>query len=492
MPPRKPIRDAGGAPPGKLAPGMRLSRELVAESQRERLSGALLALVDAQGFAGTSLADLIAQAHVPRDAFYRHYGNMEVCFQSAYNSHFAWGAGQVVSAFNAPELEQHERARAGLAALSEFAREWPAGGRVCAVDVLTVAHGALEARAQELAGVRALLDAALGPDGPWRGAGGAHPERVPLLVSAVLGGVRWAAYVHLRKRPRRELGRLGEELYEWICSYGAAGFAGESGGPAGAAAGAGGGRFIADRDAPLGTTADAGSDTATDAASDTAPDAASEVQGGDAPGTLDFPGEEPRERILRAVVSLAASSDGEDCTYPKIAAAAGVSHDTFYKHFASRQEAQLAACEAIHERLIAAARRASAGAADWPTGVRDGLGAYLAEAARDPEATRVMVLDSLSLGEPGRKFLERRARALKQLLRPALAAAPGLPDAAAEMLVGAILEVLHEHALERRIEQLPALRGQLVEIVCVPLLGASHALAPAAAVVARRIAPDRV
>ncbi|MFZ1924809.1 MAG: TetR/AcrR family transcriptional regulator, partial [Solirubrobacteraceae bacterium] len=103
MPPRKPIRDAGGAPPGKLAPGMRLSRELVAESQRERLTSAMLALVDAQGFAGTSLADLIAQAHVPRDAFYRHYGSMETCFQSAYNGHFAWGAGQVIAAFNAPE-----------------------------------------------------------------------------------------------------------------------------------------------------------------------------------------------------------------------------------------------------------------------------------------------------------------------------------------------------------------------------------------------------
>jgi AcrR family transcriptional regulator len=443
MPPRKPTRDAGGAPPGKLAPGMRLSRELVAESQRERLTSAMLALVDAQGFAATSLADLIAQAHVPRDAFYRHYGSMEVCFQSAYHGHFAWGAGQVISAFNAPELEHDsERAAVGLAALGEFGREWPAGARVCAVDVLTLGHGALEARVQELAGVRALLDAALGSDGP-------HLERIPLLRSAVLGGIRWASYVHLRKRPRRELPRLGEELYEWICSYGEVGFTSESGTPV--------------------------------------VEAHDEV-----PGALDFPGDEPRERILRAVVSLAAASDGEDCTYPKIAAAAGVSHDTFYKHFSSRQEAQLAACEGIHERLIAAARRASAAATDWQVGVREGLSAYLAEAARDPQATRVMALDSLSLGEPGRKFLERRARALKQLLRAALAAAPGLPEAGTEMLVGAILEVLYEHALERHVNQLPALQGQLAEIVCAPLLGARHAHAPAAGVATRHFAPDRV
>ncbi|HTC60836.1 MAG TPA: TetR/AcrR family transcriptional regulator [Solirubrobacteraceae bacterium] len=477
MPPRKPIRDAGGAPPGKLAPGMRLSRELVAESQRERLAGAMLVLVDAQGFAGTSLADLIAQAHVPRDAFYRHYGSMEVCFQSAYNSHFAWGAGQVVAAFNAPELEQDpERAAVALAALSEFAREWPAGARVCAIDVLTVSHGALEARAQELAGVRALLDAALGVDGP-------HAERAPLLTVAVLGGMRWAAYVHLRKRPRRELPRLGEELYEWIRSYSDAGFAGEGGSPGGEERAIGAGSKQANVD---------GAGVAVgDVPEASAAGSRGEPRDGEAPGELDFPGDEPRERILRAVISLAASSDGEDCTYPKIAAAAGVSHDTFYKHFSSRQEAQLAACQGVHERLIAAARRASAAATDWPTGVRDGLGAYLAEAARDPQATRVMVLGSLSLGEPGRKFLERRARALKQLLRPALAAAPSLPDAGAEMLVGAILEVLYEHALERRIEQLPALQGQLAEIVCVPLLGARHVLARPAEVAARRLASDR-
>ncbi len=453
MPPRKPTPDAGGAPPGKLAPGMRLSRELVAESQRERLTSAMLVLVDAQGFAGTSLADLIAQAHVPRDAFYRHYGSMEVCFQSAYNSHFAWGAGQIVSAFNAPELEEGEHARTALAALSEFAREWPAGARVCAVDVLTVAHGTLEAREQELAGVRALLDDALGSAGP-------HAERAPLLASAVLGGVRWASYVHLRKRPRRKLPRLGEELYEWICSYGDAGLAGQSGSPAGGEGEASGERSAEDDDASL----------------DAAKDAAREAQG-EVPGAHDFPGEEPRERILRAVVSLAASSDGEDCTYPKIAAAAGVSHDTFYKHFSSRQEAQLAACEAIHERLIAAARRASAAATDWPTGVRDGLGAYLAEAARDPEATRVMVLDSLSLGEPGRKFLERRARALRQLLRPGLNAHSAFGEASADMLVGAILEVLHEHVLGRRVERLPALQGELAYIVLTPLLGGSEAAA---------------
>ena len=491
MPPRKPIRDAGGAPSGKLAPGMRLSRELVAESQRERLTSAMLTLVDAQGFAGTSLADLIAQAHVPRDAFYRHYGSMEVCFQSAYNSHFAWGAGQVVSAFNAPELEHdRERAAIALATLGEFAREWPAGARVCAVDVLTVSHGALEARVQELAGVRALLDAALGADGP-------HAERAPLLGSAVLGGVRWAAYVHLRKRPRRELVRLGEELYEWICSYSKTSFAAASGSPEGDGQGANGKRPVADDKASLSAAVRLPSKVSLPKTPPhgIAADASGEAQGeaqSEVPGALDFPGEEPRARILRAVVSLAANSDGEDCTYPKIAAAAGVSHDTFYKHFASRQEAQLAACEGIHERLIGAARRASTTAADWPAGVRDGLGAYLVEAARDPQATRVMVLDSLSLGEPGRKFLERRARALKQLLRQALAAAPGLPDAGAEMLVGTILEVLYEHALERRIEQLPTLQDQLAEIVCAPLLGAHHTLAPAAEAAALRFASDRV
>ncbi|MFZ1924642.1 MAG: hypothetical protein WAU42_00725, partial [Solirubrobacteraceae bacterium] len=77
-----------------------------------------------------------------------------------------------------------------------------------------------------------------------------------------------------------------------------------------------------------------------------------------------------------------------------------------------------------------------------------------------------------SLGRPGLDFLDRRAQALTQLLGPALHAHPDLPATTADMLAGAILEVVHDHALRGQIEQLPVLHEQLTYIVLAPLLAA--------------------
>ncbi len=440
---------------------MRLPRELVAESQRARLGIALVELVDAQGFADTSLADLTARAHVARAAFYEHFGGMEGCFTAAYDDHFARGAGQLVTAYNAPGMEDGERAHTALSALAAFAQVWPAASRVCLGDVLTVAHGTVEAREQLAEGARALLDSALGPDG-------AHTNRAPVLVTATIGAIRRALYVHLRERPARELLALAEQLLDWVLVYGVEPPASDGGGTDDDDTG--------DRDrnrAGLGASG--------------VPDGAGSLSGdvGSDGLTLD---DGPKERILLAVLRLAANDLGESISLADIASTAGVSFGTFYKHFRTSQEALLAACEAVHERLIERAREAYAAAPDgpagddapaWAVGISQALGAYLAAAAANPEATRTMLLGSLSLGRPGLDFLDRRAQALEQLLGPGLRAHPDLPPASAAMLAGAILEILHDHALRGQLERLPELHEQLTYIVLAPLLAAHEGRARA-------------
>jgi AcrR family transcriptional regulator len=484
---------------------MRLPRELVAESQRARLGIALVELVDAQGFADTSLADLTARAHVARAAFYEHFGSMEGCFTAAYDDHLARAAGQLVSAYNAPGMEDGERAHAALSALAAFAQVWPAAARVCLGDVLTVAQGTVEAREQLSEGTQALLDSALGPDG-------VHTTSAPVLVTATIGAIRRAMYVHLRERPARELLELAEQLFDWVCLY-ANGEPMDDGNGAGRG-GAGNGNRSREGLGAVGISDRAGS------------------LSGDVGTNGLTPDEGPKERILAAVLRLAANGDGESISLADIAATAGVSFGTFYKHFRTSQEALLAACEAVHERQIERAREAYAAALDasaadhptgsapdraagdgvpgaptspvgltgedaanaapatsregapgvapiWAVGIARALGAYLVAAAADSAATRTMVLGSLGLGRPGLDFLDRRAQALKQLLGPGLRAHPDLLAATADMLAGAILEVVHDHALHDRLERLPELQEQLTYIVLAPLLAAheghSHA-----------------
>ncbi len=473
---------------------MRLPRELVAESQRARLGIALVELVDAQGFADTSLADLSARAHVARAAFYEHFGSMEGCFTAAYDDHLARAAGQLVSAYNAPGMEDCERAYAALSALAAFAQVWPAAARVCLGDVLTVAQGTVEAREQLAEGAHALLDSALGPDG-------LHTTRAPVLVTATIGAIRRALYVHLRERPARELLALAEQLLAWVLIYGSD-LPASDGGRDGAGASGEDGAGNGDR-----SRTGLGANGVLDGVGSLSGDMGTSGRTSD---------DGPKERILAAVLRLAANGEGESISLADIASSAGVSFGTFYKHFRTSQDALLAACEAVHERLVEQAREAYADALDgvadmgdglaapersagnddelttapgrsaalgaapvWAVGIARALDAYLAAAAADPPATRTMVLGSLGLGRPGLDFLDRRAQALKQLLGPGLRAHPDLPASTADMLAGAILEVVHDHALRGQLERLPESRDQLTYIVLAPLFATHEGHAPA-------------
>jgi AcrR family transcriptional regulator len=55
-------------------------------SQRGRLICAIADVVSTHGYAGTSVADVCAQAGVSRKSFYEHFSDKEACFLAAYDS----------------------------------------------------------------------------------------------------------------------------------------------------------------------------------------------------------------------------------------------------------------------------------------------------------------------------------------------------------------------------------------------------------------------
>ncbi|MDP3857632.1 MAG: TetR/AcrR family transcriptional regulator [Stagnimonas sp.] len=58
----------------------KLDREAVRDSQRGRLLGAMLELVGSQGYAATSVPQVVAAAKASRNAFYEHFKDKEDCF----------------------------------------------------------------------------------------------------------------------------------------------------------------------------------------------------------------------------------------------------------------------------------------------------------------------------------------------------------------------------------------------------------------------------
>jgi AcrR family transcriptional regulator len=62
-----------------------LSREFIAEHQRERLLAAIADSLDERGYDDTTVSAIAGRAGVSKSDFYRHFGSKDACFSAAYD-----------------------------------------------------------------------------------------------------------------------------------------------------------------------------------------------------------------------------------------------------------------------------------------------------------------------------------------------------------------------------------------------------------------------
>ena len=67
-----------------------LPRELVAENQRERLIAGIIEAVAENGYAETTIADIVGAAGLSRKTYYEIFKNKEDCFDAAYEASFGY------------------------------------------------------------------------------------------------------------------------------------------------------------------------------------------------------------------------------------------------------------------------------------------------------------------------------------------------------------------------------------------------------------------
>jgi AcrR family transcriptional regulator len=195
-----------------------------------------------------------------------------------------------------------------------------------------------------------------------------------------------------------------------------------------------------------------------------------------------------RERLLEATVAAAVEKGYSAMTVADIIKQAGVSRRTFYEMFTDKEDAFLAAYDAIIDILVhevESAYREHDGS--WPERVRAGVGA-LAEllAANAPIARMAMVevttaspvarqryRDALTRFTPfldeGRGFSEFAAR---------------LPANTSRFAIGSVAALLFDEVQAGRADELPKLVPDLVFAVLLPFLGREVAVAERDATIA--------
>jgi AcrR family transcriptional regulator len=151
--------------------------------------------------------------------------------------------------------------------------------------------------------------------------------------------------------------------------------------------------------------------------------------------------ENQRERILAAVADVTSVAGYRDMTVADVIVTAGVSRRTFYEHFKNKDDAFLAAFDAVLAQLLAVVREAYESEKDPADRLRAGLEAFLDFVAREPAFARMCIVEALAAGPEAvarrtaatRAFaamLEESARQLGTPVQP-----PGLT---AETIVGGI------------------------------------------------------
>lgn len=189
-----------------------LPRRFIVHNQRERMLLAVAEAVAEQGFATTTVADIIARARLSRRTFYEHFADKEECFLAAYDTvveQLLAAVGQAYEQADGWARKVHD----GLETFLAYLAAEPAFARMCIVEV--VAAGG-EARGRRDAAMRVFVDF-LEPGREEAPKGIVVPA---LAAEIVVGGIYEIIYSRLQRDAADELiEMLPELLYSALVPY---------------------------------------------------------------------------------------------------------------------------------------------------------------------------------------------------------------------------------------------------------------------------------
>ncbi len=408
----------------------RLGRTEVARHQRMRMHGAMVEAVAANGYAGTSVKQIIGLAGVSRRSFYEQFANKQECFLATFDLIAARGARRVNNAYLAASGEPAERLHASLDACTESVCANTKTAGLAIVEAQTAgAMGLVHLRRASITFERMLCESFAR----------AHAnDRLPAPVArAIVGGMHGAISMRLSAGRAREVPELSNDLLDWTLLQRAPGV---------------GRIFSAARThiqpGPLPTN---GKLSAT-------------------PGA----GGELRERLQRSVVDLAASEGYEQLSPPQIAQHAGVSVEAFYELFGSKEECFLEAFDRLGAELLGLVAAQDMLRSEWLQAMPRVLCELLSALAERPVHAQTIACVAPGAGP---NAFARSVGLSRELARLLTRDAPYAPSNGliTDCVAGAIWHTIRCQVASRQIHLLPALVDALAYVVLAAYAGAESA-----------------
>jgi AcrR family transcriptional regulator len=187
-----------------------------------------------------------------------------------------------------------------------------------------------------------------------------------------------------------------------------------------------------------------------------------------------------RERILSAVAYVTSAASYAEMSVEDIIVTAGLSRRTFYEHFKNKDDAFLAAYDAVSAQLVEQVVAAVEAADTFADQCSAGLRAFLGFAASEPAFARMCIVEVMAAGPEAIRRRNDTMRAFATLIHSKAeelldGAVP--PPLTAETVVGGIYEVVYTRVLRGDIQELPALLPDLTYSALLPYTGVEAARA---------------
>jgi AcrR family transcriptional regulator len=438
-----------------------LPREQVAAYQRERLFKAMVESVYEQGYVASTISELVARAHISRRSFYEHFDNKDECLLATYDTVLERLLRRLRGAAQETDSEWSEQLEALVRGLFDAAGDRPDAARLVCVEMGAAGPVGVQRWADGAERLQSFI-----VEGFARAPG---PGTVPDPVArAIVGALRKILHTRVvrgtrsSKSLKADLAELVPDLLGWVACY-----------------------YPSPEGLPLRPRARR------------AHTAGARI-GGRAPGTLSAPslsggrglprGEHnlprgfvthnQRERIFDAIANLTAARGYPALSLDDVAAEAAVSLQTFYAHFAGKEDAFIATYETGHARAMAVINQTLAHQSSWVAAVRAGVQALLELLACEPSYAHLACVDVMvaypHMAQRANEANDFYAGLLDLRMTPD---APSLGPApvVGEAIVGGVFELLHDYVLRGQTRRLPELTDHIVYIALAPFMGAEAA-----------------
>jgi AcrR family transcriptional regulator len=172
-------------------------------------------------------------------------------------------------------------------------------------------------------------------------------------------------------------------------------------------------------------------------------------------------------RLQTAMVESVARFGYGGTTLRELVRLAGVSKSTFYDHYESKQDCFLATFETVIAHIAARAGTAyEESGGDFRQRFTAALDAFMEVVVQEPDAARLAVVDSLTLGAAGVAHRERALLAFEKMLRASFEESPAaepVPTATVRAIAAGIRGVVYRHIRAGTPETLPELVEELVD-----------------------------